>query len=165
MSMEKATAKLALVEQDLDKARARVRDLEQQAERLRTYIEVATELNSSPQLKAPVRPAKITKGEKLVGYCIEIITAREGPVRTRELVAELTKRGIDIGGTNPVTNLSGALSKSPHLINDRVNGWSLAEWEETVAIEDRYPDLDEPDHQNEDDDLYETDKRFSNFTN
>ena len=50
------------------------------------------------------------------------------PMQTRALVDVLTKRGVALGGSNPVNYLSGVLSRSNDFENDRVTGWHLTAW-------------------------------------
>jgi hypothetical protein len=54
-------------------------------------------------------------------------------MRICDLVTEIIKRDIEISGSNPISNLSGTLSKSVELVNDRVTGWPLAAWSQSTA--------------------------------
>src|SRR5207237_929038 len=59
---------------------------------------------------------------------IAILHERRRPLRTRELLDILASRQIIIGGKNPIIGLSSHLCRTPELISDRSQGWSLREW-------------------------------------
>ncbi len=54
---------------------------------------------------------------------LEIISGLGRPVPTRELLDELRKRGLEIGGKDPASTLSARLSRAPKLENVRPHGW------------------------------------------
>jgi hypothetical protein len=61
---------------------------------------------------------------------VEAIQKRGKRIHTRELVKILAEQGIEIGGANPIANLSGFLSRAEELHNNRAEGWGMAEWAE-----------------------------------
>lgn len=50
---------------------------------------------------------------------------RTGPVPTKELLEHIVSIGIEIGGTNPLNNLSAILSNSGRFDSHGRNGWTL----------------------------------------
>lgn len=67
-------------------------------------------------------PGRISETEHVA---TEIIRERGRPVSTRELLVELEKRGIEVGGKDPFSTLSARLSRAPTLVGTRGIGWSL----------------------------------------
>jgi hypothetical protein len=65
-----------------------------------------------------------------VRMATEMIRERGESMHTRQILKALGERGVQIGGVNPVANLSGFLSRAPELQNSRAHGWSLREWGE-----------------------------------
>lgn len=55
----------------------------------------------------------------------EILRRAHKPMATREIVGELARRGVKIGGRNPVTNLSAKLSADARFKNERREGWRI----------------------------------------
>lgn len=55
----------------------------------------------------------------------EIIRERGRPVGTRDLLAELERRGVEVGGKDPFSTLSARLTRAPTLVGTRGIGWSL----------------------------------------
>ena len=132
MSVEKAKSQLVGIEAELGRLKARLTELEARAERLRVYIEVAHELEL-PGIEhfGANRLGSETKGEKMAAECVAIISAHGRPMKTRELVDELERRGFAIGGENKITNLSSSLSKAKSLLRiDRATGWMLVQWDD-----------------------------------
>ena len=56
-----------------------------------------------------------------------IIRERGCHIRVRELLNELTKRGIEVGGLNPASTLTARLARAPSLVFERPYGWRLRE--------------------------------------
>ena len=75
---------------------------------------------------------------RITNIAIELLNRKRHPMRTRELLAELTALGIQIGGAEPVNNLSGILSRAERLKSSRTQGWSLVEWDQ----HDQMPESD-----------------------
>lgn len=76
----------------------------------------------------------------------EIIRERGRPVATRDLLVELERRGVEVGGKDPFATLSARLTRAPTLVGTRGVGWSLktearqtneaagpSQWEEPAA--------------------------------
>jgi len=139
---------IARAERDLAEVRREIGDLEQQlaaakerAGKIAVFLEMAQiygangggASNPSPSsaIEPKLTPSIDSKGGLAKAAAREVITVlreRGQPVHTKELLDILRARGIEIAGRNPVTNLSGYLSRSPELTADRAAGWSLAEW-------------------------------------
>lgn len=81
-------------------------------------------------------PRGMTKQQQIIQGAIEVLV--NGKIlHTAELLSELQKQGIDIGGSNPEANLSAYLSKAKEVFkNDRKYGWSL--------VNKNGPDVDAP---------------------
>src|SRR5437016_2223851 len=143
---------VARAEQDLANLRKEIGDLEERlaaarerAGKITVFLEMAQIYGANGE-SAPTHPdAPSPAGEAadtaplrfLDGLAksaarevIAILRERGQPVQTKELLAALGARGIEIAGQNPVSNLSGYLSRSPELMPDRAVGWSLREWPE-----------------------------------
>jgi hypothetical protein len=149
MSVERAEA-------DLAAARALVRRLETQLEdarkrvvKLEHYVEMAREYDGKPTREEPNRaPSRRSGGVSgaAVRAVLDILREAGRPMMTRDLVEELTKRGVPIPGdpARVVVNLSGYLSREKAVRSDRAHGWSLAETGDASTSEDRKahsPDL------------------------
>jgi hypothetical protein len=104
----------------LDSAHERIR-------RLRIYIEMAEGYESPSASAAPVR----ANASPIVPVCISILRKHGARMPARQLVEELERRGVEIGGSNKITNLSGTLSRAPEFSANRTDGWGLTEWGRT----------------------------------
>jgi hypothetical protein len=130
---KKAEFRLAAVE-------AEMAALAKEAERLRGFLAVAEDLESNieaePRPVGRSDPASEDKREHsppgaVESEAVEIIKAAGRPVARAEMVAELQRRGIVLGGKEPRRNLSTILWRSKAIKN--INGvgyWlpSLGEW-------------------------------------
>ncbi|MHB1668339.1 hypothetical protein [Thiomonas sp.] len=73
----------------------------------------------------------ITQREKIERAVSEILT-KQAPMTTAQLLADLVKRGITLGGTEPERNLSVYLSRSNHFeMRRKDGGWFLRNKEKT----------------------------------
>jgi hypothetical protein len=132
-------------ERDLQRLRQRIADLEAQVSELRVQEvkiihflemyrrygreEIHPESGSDAGQRAAETKLRTPKPPPNVQAAIDILREAGRPITTRVLVDLLASRGITIGGGNPITNLSGALSKWKDLLSaSRVHGWSLKEW-------------------------------------
>jgi hypothetical protein len=140
MSVVKAEQDLANLRLEIDKTRARLTEMEEQATKIAHFIEMsnvyspsayALEISSGGRI-APngvFRPRLNGEPPKNVRVVVDILRERGRPIKTKDLVDELERRGITTGGKIPVTNLSSALSRFKQLLSaDRSEGWSLNEW-------------------------------------
>ena len=130
---KKAELRLAAVETEM-------MTLSKEAERLRSFLAVAEDLESDHELggrpSARVNPVDEEKREHsspgaVEAEAIEIIKAAGRPVARAEMVTELQRRGIVLGGKEPRRNLSTILWRSKTIEN--INGvgyWlpSLGSW-------------------------------------
>ncbi|WP_439549031.1 hypothetical protein [Falsiroseomonas sp.] len=140
MSVDRAKSDLNQLSGEADRLRKRLLAVDEEVAKLKAYIEMAQRYGEvgSPRnvplaVDAPLpfnRPRKSSGGiaSRAVEATIQIIRHAGKAVATRELLDHLSDIGIVVGGTNPVANLSGFLSRSPALKNSRSRGWSLAEW-------------------------------------
>jgi hypothetical protein len=149
---------VARAEQDLANLRKEISDLEErlavakeQAGKITVFLEMAQiygangeTIPGSVVMAAPASDAAHTPASmpnSLGGLAktaaretIAVLRERGQPVQTKELIGVLSTRGIEIPGQNPVSNLSGYLSRSSELIADRALGWSLKEWTKTNSV-------------------------------
>jgi hypothetical protein len=103
------------------------------------------ELSLRPAQSAP----KSGISGKAVRETLVLLRERREPIRTRDLVAILRARGIEVGGKDPVVNLSGYLGRVPELIASRSVGWALREWAESKQESDTSAALKLEDTDNE----------------
>lgn len=157
MSVEKATVELARVRREVSRLREQLAQAQALETKIANYIEIAQryeealgdashlthkkEASQGPAEK-PKMPTSGTSYDA-VRATISILREAGKPVRTRDLVPILAEKGINIGGENPVTNLSGFLSRSPDLIANRALGWHLAEWNDSHTTENSDDELEE----------------------
>ena len=125
--IERAKADLARIEADVERVRAQMASLGVRREKVRAYIEMA-EFYESNDAEFESARAKGGVSGAAVRASVEAIRERGKAIHTRELLEILGKQNIQIGGKEPVANLSGFLSRSDELRNSRAHGWGLAEW-------------------------------------
>ena len=83
----------------------------------------------------PILPGRRRGGKvrTIQDSTIDLLEKRGRRLRTIEILTILTDQGVEVGGEDPLNNLSGILSRAPELTNDRAAGWGLAAWEGTQA--------------------------------
>ena len=145
MSLNRAEADLVKLDGEMQRLRARIAALEDQGVKLRHYIEVAREYEGVPPtaahttLMASTSMTMAPTGSNTraaVDTTIALLRERRQPMHTRVLLEALAQRGVNVGGVNPVANLSGFLSREKdRLMNSRLTGWSLKEWGEPSATQ------------------------------
>jgi hypothetical protein len=91
--------------------------------------------NSAPSSAKGDRRPKGGVSGAAVRETITILRERRRPIRTRDLLDILASRQIVIGGKNPVINLSSHLCRTPELVGDRSQGWSLREWRSDLLMQ------------------------------
>jgi hypothetical protein len=69
---------------------------------------------------------------RAVRECIAVLRERRQHIPTRQLYEIIQQRGIQLGGSTPVTSLSSYLSRTPGIIADRILGWGLEEWNDRL---------------------------------
>ena len=129
MLIERAEADLIRAKVEVARLSAQLSAAESRVVKIEHYIEMARAYDSREPEDARPRNG----GSPLVQASVEIIRERGTRQLTRVLVEELEQRGHRIGGNNKITNLSGALSRSPLLSASRTEGWGLKEWEQLEA--------------------------------
>jgi hypothetical protein len=126
--LERAKADLLRLQKDLNRAEMTVKMLEGQISRVEAYIEMAPVYESDESQGEASRARSNGVAATSVRLAIEAIRERGQRIHTRELIQILQNQGITIGGSNPVANLSGFLSRADDLDNSRSEGWGLASW-------------------------------------
>ena len=128
-----ARVDLAKLDDEMKRLRAQIAGLESQSVRLRHYIEVARKYEHLPPVSAETATVSSSSTRAIVAAAVAILQERRQPIHTRVLLEELTQRGVNVGGANPVANLSGYLCRERwRLTNSRLTGWSLKEWDNGV---------------------------------
>lgn len=90
----------------------------------------------SSAMRSSTDRVKIATLPRNVRGVIKILEDEGQPLPTRQLVEKLKEKGIIIGGKNPVTGLSSALSRHKSLLRpSRTDGWSLTSWDNQYADE------------------------------
>jgi hypothetical protein len=125
MAIDRALADLEEAKREAIRLSALLDSVHQRIRKLEIYIEMAESYESPSASAAPVR----LNASPIVPACISILRAHGTRMPARQLVEELERRGVLIGGTNKITNLSGTLSRAPEFSASRLDGWGLAEWE------------------------------------
>ena len=126
MSLARAQRDLQKTKADAARLQAQLAELEQKSVKITHFIEMLSVYGTDEVSKeAPTsRPANSVT-TKTVQAVEEILRESKQPMKTPELLVELSSRGINIGGQVPANNLSGTLSKATIFSADRTKGWSL----------------------------------------
>lgn len=127
--IERAKIDLAKMGAEIARLRIQLQSLEHRSDKVHAYIEMAEFYELDDGEAESGRPRGGVSGAA-VRASVEAIRERKQHIHTRELLEILAKQGIQVGGSNPVGNLSGFLSRSEELRNSRARGWGLANWEE-----------------------------------
>lgn len=110
----------------IEKARVRLREIEQEAERLRVFLAVAGELEGGSQSdvsgnrsdrKASDDDADTASPSEIVAAARLLIEERGRPLGRGMLVKELQARGLKLSGVDPVKNLGTAIWRSNQFEN------------------------------------------------
>jgi len=84
-----------------------------------TVMRIATGKGTAPGRKpSPERVRALQETKTL-------LTGRQGPTRTADILAHLNERAIYIGGDKPQNNLSAMLYHSPDFQSHGRSGWTL----------------------------------------
>ncbi len=141
MSVERAERdKRQIVEQ--------IEELERKLEKIVIYIEMARiyggETNDSPVVNEPGgetitnrggRPAGMSNSAAIIAASKDILRAHGQRIGSRALYPLLQKRGLTVGGKDPVNGLARILSQNDGFTADRRLGWGLPEWEANGTTE------------------------------
>jgi hypothetical protein len=146
MSIERARDDLADLERAANQLRAKLTETEDRAAKVRIYIEMAAVYDPQKEVVAPqAAPMTPTNGahpprnkggrpragggivERAQNGASAFLNAERRAIPTRELLEKLESQGILIGGSQPRSNLSGMLSRSP-VFKSGKEGWTLSEW-------------------------------------
>lgn len=142
MSADQAKSDLDETERRIAQLRAELVAQEERASKIRAYLELA-QLYNTPRRQPDVAtqtsdsaPSRRTDGGvtgRTVAAVEAMLRAEQKPILTRVLFKRLAdEHGIEIGGKEPVANLSGILSRSGKFVNDRIEGWSLKSEEQLI---------------------------------
>lgn len=137
MSVCRAQEDLRRLRQEATDLETKLAEVKSKIEKLSIYIELSKVYGGQTYLSPPVNRSPSPTGGRPKGggisaaaveSAIAAITKAQSPLHTRKLLEILVAEGLEIGGVNPVANLSGFLSRSLALKNNRTHGWSLSAW-------------------------------------
>jgi len=125
--VERAKSDVSRMEAELNRLRVQIANMQTRLAKAQAYIEMSAvyEVDDAP---SDSHRARGGVSATAVRMAVEMIIERSAPMHTREILRELATRGVTIGGSNPVANLSGFLSRADELRNSRADGWGLAQW-------------------------------------
>ena len=90
---------------------------------------LASRGNGTAQTQTPEQPKirfrKKVSAKQRIGLGTREILSSAKFMHTRDLLEELGKRGIEVGGKNKIINLSGIPGRNGEFKSDRKKGWSL----------------------------------------
>lgn len=128
MSVSRAEADLARLQNEMGRLRAQLADAEERAVKVRHYIEMARLYEAGEDAVQVTSRARGGNAAHIASMAREALQEHGEPMATRALVDVLTKRGVLLGSGNPVNYLSGVLSRADDFENDRITGWHLEAW-------------------------------------
>lgn len=139
MAVNQARADLARLQSEIKRLENQLLVAKQRAEKVANYIEMSELYSSGMGVTASATRSRSGKSAAAADMVAQILGQKGHPIPTRDLLKELESKGIIFDSHNPVTNLSSALSRSPLLVGDRTEGWSLAEWKSQPPRSDNAP--------------------------
>lgn len=154
MSLSKARTELTRVQREVSRLQELLNNAQALETKIMHYIEMVERFESGSgdpagdkvahthSVGATDKPKPASSGVSYdaVRATIRILREEGKPIRTVDLLPKLKMQGIEIGGNNPVANLSGFLSRSPELTANRSLGWHLSEW---LELSDREKSINE----------------------
>lgn len=128
-----ARDKVADTEQQLTRARAELADLEgfvRTFERYSLRVDGPREARERGKNKDRGVAARGTQARQLVDTCIDAIREAGHPVRIGDLLETVLATGLTLGGNDQKSNLAGYLSRDPRVHSlGRFVGWDIVETE------------------------------------
>ena len=140
MFIEQALAELKHLDAESQHLRDQLAKNDERTSRLRIFVDVGQEFVDAGSKQGADGPATTptstsdasdsrTLTRRITDAVVDLIRAKGRPIRTRDLLAQIEQRGLDVGGKNPVATLSSCLSRDKkRLVNNRKLGWRLVEW-------------------------------------
>lgn len=112
----------------LEKAHARLRALIEERRELEIFIATYRRLSRESQgvQETAPEPARPASSDEVVLATMQLIAAKDAPMRLGEIYEELIKQGIVIGGKIPRNNLGAKLSADSRLRTVSGLGWWFA---------------------------------------
>ena len=124
--VDRAKADLAKMRADLGRLQVQMEMLSDRMRKVESYIEMASFYETDEDAAEAARSRGGGISAIAVRLAVDMLKERGAPMHTREIIKELEAKGVVIGGSNPIANLSGFLSRSEELVNNRAIGWGLA---------------------------------------
>ncbi|HYF08513.1 MAG TPA: hypothetical protein VD970_12890 [Acetobacteraceae bacterium] len=149
MDVGKAEADLRQVRSQIQRLEGQLAEARDRELKIRHFLEMAS-LYSGGGQQQPSEPSANRRGGASGEAVRSVIAAlREAgrPMTTKELLRHLDEAGLSLRSApgREVVNLSAYLSRAPELKNDRVLGWSLAEWKTKAPVPSTPASRAEPD--------------------
>lgn len=135
MSVSRAEADLARLQNEMGRLRAQLAEAEARAVKIGHYIEMARMYEAGEDAIQPAIRARGGNAAHIASMAREALREHGEPMHTRPLVDILLKRGVTLGNGNPVNYLSGVLSRAEDFENDRISGWHLTNWQTALNPE------------------------------
>jgi hypothetical protein len=141
-SLRRATEDLEKVEATIARLEDQLRRAQEDATKIRHFIEVARRYSGEELAPSATRPRhRVGSKTKLFGdLSVEAIRERGLAMTTVELLHLIEGRGEVVGGQNKINTLSGILSRDGRLRSIRGLGWRLADEPSAVHDEDVHSD-------------------------
>ena len=130
MSIPRARDALAQIESEVCRLRQKLTEAEGKAIKLRHYIEIASEYESSEAVPLVGNGrARMTSHEAVIEEAEAELRTLGRRMPTRRLAELLQARGVQLPGRDQIQTLSSYLSRSKEkFTSDRREGWGLVEW-------------------------------------
>lgn len=151
MSVARAEADLARLQNEMGRLRSQLAEAETRAVKIAHYLEMARVYEAGEDAIQPAIRARGGNAAHIASMAREALREHGEPMQTRPLVDILLKRGVTLGNGNPVNYLSGVLSRAEDFENDRITGWHLTNWQTALNPEPPMNRTTQHDHADEDD--------------
>lgn len=125
--IDRAKADIAKMRSEIGQIENRLEGLRSRLQKAEAYVEMSALYESEASFQENTR-VRTGIAAIAVNHAKELITEKWESIHTRDILKSLENIGVQVGGNNPVANLSGFLSRSEDLKNDRAKGWGLSEW-------------------------------------
>ncbi len=127
--IERARSDIRRMRAELARAQAQVASLESRIAKTEAYVEMAAVYEVEDTQHENGKPRSAGGAVALATQAAKEILRETGQsLPTRQILKRLEERGIQVGGRDPVANLSGFLSRDDDFTNSRATGWALSEW-------------------------------------
>lgn len=124
----------------IEQAVADLTKIEARASKIRAYIDMAREYAEAKPKQETDGPASTTastsdtsngrsKTRRAMDMAVDLIRAAGRPISTNDLLAQMERQGMILGGQKPTATLSNLLSRDKkRQVTSSKLGWKLVEW-------------------------------------